>query len=161
MTSLTVLRRLARYSPVLPLIGGGKTLLQPVYVGDVARAVVEAVNGDLGPGSVWELGGMEKLTFRQCMDRMQEVIGRQRGYISLPFAIAKSMGGIAQFAPGAPITPGQVEMLKTDNVVSDEFESDKRTLQGMGIAVTSLDSVLPKYLVRFRKHGQFEANRGL
>ena len=152
---------MATIAPVLPLIGGGKTLLAPVYVGDVAQAVVKAVDGELEPGSVWELGGPQVLSFRSCMEKMLEIISRQRGFITLPFALAKSIGGIAQYLPGAPITPGQVEMLKTDNVVSEEAISKGRTLADMGITGTSMGSILPDYLIRFRKHGQFEANRGL
>jgi len=152
---------MATIAPVMPLIGGGKTLFQPVYVGDVAQAVVKAVSGDLEPGSIWELGGPETLTFKQCMEKMLEVIQRKRGFVTLPFGLAKMIGGLAQYAPGAPITPGQVEMLKSDNVVSDAMKDAGRTLEGMGIQTRTLSSVLPDYLVRFRKHGQFEANRGL
>ena len=136
-------------------------MLAPVYVGDVAQAVVKAVDGELEPGSIWELGGPQVLSFRSCMEKMLEIISRKRGFITLPFALAKSIGGIAQYLPGAPITPGQVEMLKTDNVVSEEAISKGRTLADMGITGTSMGSILPDYLVRFRKHGQFEANRGL
>ncbi len=152
---------MARVSPVLPLIGGGQTLFQPVYVGDVAQAVVHGVEGQLKPGSVWELGGPETLTFRQCMERMLDVVARKRLFIRLPFALSKAMAGVAQYAPGAPLTPGQVEMLKSDNVVSAAAESEARTLQGMNITPQTLAAILPGYLVRFRKHGQFEANRGL
>ncbi len=152
---------MARISPVLPLIGGGKTKLQPVYVGDLAEAVALAVDGKVAAGTVLELGGPERLSFRACLEKMLEVIERKRGFVSLPFGIAKAMGGILQFAPGAPITPDQVEMLKTDNVVSDSAESEGRTLNGLGITPQSIGSVLPNYMVRYRKHGQFEANRGL
>ncbi|MEM9678207.1 MAG: complex I NDUFA9 subunit family protein [Pseudomonadota bacterium] len=152
---------MARFAPALPLIGGGGTLFQPVYVGDVADAVVKAVSGACPPGSIWELGGPEVLTFKACLERMLSVIQRKRGFISLPFGLASFMGGFAQYAPGAPITPGQVEMLKSDNVVSQVMIDAGRTLSDMGIEPTGLDAVLPTYLVRFRKHGQFEDNRGL
>lgn len=152
---------MARISPFLPLIGGGKTLMQPVYVGDVAKAVVEVLENDSGKGTVFELGGPEVLSFKECMQRMLSVIGRDRSFITVPFGIASMIGGVAQYAPGAPITPGQVEMLKTDNVVSQLAQDEDRTLSSLGIQPTTLLSVLPDYLVRFRKHGQFEANRGL
>ena len=152
---------MARLAPALPLIGGGHTKFQLVYVGDVAAAIVQAVEGELEPGSTWELGGSDILTFKECMERMLEVIGRKRALVSLPFSIAKSLAGIAQYAPGAPLTPDQVELLKSDNVVSEQAVADGRTLQGMGITPTSLSAILPNYLIRFRKHGQFEANRGL
>ena len=152
---------MARFSPVLPLIGGGKTKLQPVYVGDVAEAIAFAVDGKVTSGTVLELGGPEVLTFRTCLEKMLEVIERKRGFITLPFALAKAIGGFAQYAPGAPITPDQVEMLKTDSVVSQTAESAGNTLIGLGITPQTVGSVLPNYMVRYRKHGQFEANRGL
>ena len=152
---------MAQMSPALPLIGGGETKFQPVYVGDVAQAVAKAVEGDLEPGSTWELGGPETLSFKQCLERMLEVVGRKRLLVHLPFAIAGFIGQFAQYLPGAPITPDQVELLKTDNVVSEESLSTGRTLRGMGIEPAGLTGILPQYLVRFRKHGQFEANRGL
>ena len=152
---------LARISPFLPAIGGGHTKFQPVYVGDVAEAVARAVDGALEPASLWELGGTEVLSFRECMERMLDVLGRKRGLVHLPFGIAKMIGSVAQFAPGAPLTPDQVELLKSDNVVSDEATEEGRTLQGMGVTPTLLGAILPEYLVRFRKHGQFEASRGL
>ncbi|MGI9366288.1 MAG: complex I NDUFA9 subunit family protein [Rhizobiaceae bacterium] len=152
---------MAQVSLVLPLIGGGHTLFQPVYVGDVARAIVKAADGELAGGSTWELGGPEVLSFRQCMERMLEVIGRKRHLVTLPFGMASAIGGLMQYFPGAPITPGQVEMLKSDNIVSTERVGEQHTLQGMDIIPASLTTILPQYLVRFRKYGQFEENRGL
>ncbi|MDD9909212.1 MAG: complex I NDUFA9 subunit family protein [Ahrensia sp.] len=152
---------MSRVAPALPLIGGGLTKFQPIYVGDVAAAIVKAVEGQVEPGKIWELGGPEVLTFRQCMERMLEVIGRKKALVNLPFPLASAIGGLAQFVPGAPLTPDQVELLKTDNVVSPNAVSEGRTLTDMGITGTGLAPVLPHYLVRFRKHGQFEANRGL
>ena len=152
---------MARIAPALPLIGGGKTMFQPVYVGDVAKAVVKAVEGELNGGSVYELGGPEILSFKDCMKRMLEVIDRKDRFVTLPFGLAKLIGSFAQYLPGAPITPGQVEMLKSDNIVSQAAIEAENTLEGMSIAPTSLSAVLPNYLVRFRPHGQFEANRGL
>ncbi|MEP1208798.1 MAG: complex I NDUFA9 subunit family protein [Rhizobiaceae bacterium] len=153
--------QLAQLFPALPLIGGGKTQFQPVYVGDVAAAVLKAVENELEPGTTWELGGPETLSFKQCLERMLEVIGRKRLLVPMPFAIAGFIGQFAQYLPGAPITPDQVELLKSDNVVSQECQQSGHTLQDMGIEPASLMMILPQYLVRFRKHGQFEANRGL
>lgn len=154
---------MAKFAPALPLIGGGKTLFQPVYVGDVAKAIANLV--DLGPQStqnpIWELGGPEVLSFKACMERMLDVIDRPHRFVSLPFGIARIMAGLAQYAPGAPLTPGQVEMLKSDNIVSQSAEDSRQTLSGLDVQATALSAILPKYLVRFRKHGQFQANRGL
>ena len=152
---------MAQISPILPLIGGGDTKFQPVYVGDVARAVSMAVDGDVEHGSVWELGGPETLSFKQCMERMLEVIGRKRLMVSIPFALAKLIGQVAQYAPDAPLTSDQVEMMKSDNVVSQDAQDGGKTLAQLGITAASMMSILPQYLIRFRKHGQFEANRGL
>ena len=152
---------MAQLSPILPLIGGGHGLFQPVYVGDVARAIAKAADGELDAGTTWELGGPEVLTFKQCMERLLDVIGRKRHLVTLPFGVAGAIGSLAQYLPGAPITPDQVEMLKSDNVVSTESVGAGRTLEGMDIVPAGLTTVLPQYLVRFRKHGQFEENRGL
>ena len=144
---------MARIAPALPLIGGGSTKFQPVYVGDVAHAVARAADGKLPGGSIWELGGSEVLTFRECMERMLAVIGRSRLFVNLPFGLAKGIGSFAQYLPGQPLTPGQVDLLRIDNVVSSEAENDNRTLQGMGITPTLLGAVLPQYMVQYKKHG--------
>lgn len=152
---------MARLAPGLPLIGGGETRFQPIYVGDVAAAVAKSASGSVPGGTLWELGGPEVLTFRACMERMLDIIGRKRALVPLPFTLARMIAGIAQYIPGAPLTPDQVELLKSDNVVSEAAQRDGRTLGDLGINPTALAAILPSYLVRFRKHGQFEANRGL
>jgi NADH dehydrogenase len=148
---------LARMSPMLPLIGGGLTLLQPVYVGDVATAVADAVDGKTEPGAPYELGGPEILTMREIMEIILRVIERKRMLVSLPFGLARLQALALQFAPGAlKLTPDQVELLRSDNVVSDAATRAGRTLQGLGIAPDSLEAIAPQYLWRFRKTGQFQ-----
>ncbi len=148
---------MSRLAPALPLIGGGKTKFQPVYVKDVAEAVGRAVDGKLIPGTIYELGGPEVLSFRECLELVLKVVNRKRPLVSLPFGVASMIGSIASMIPliTPPITPDQVTLLKVDNVVSPEAEAEGRTLAGMGIQPTMLTSVLPSYLVRFRPHGQF------
>ncbi|WP_439923684.1 complex I NDUFA9 subunit family protein [Nitrobacter sp. JJSN] len=147
---------LARMSPVLPLIGGGATKLQPVYVGDVATAVADAVDGKTKAGAVYELGGPEVLSMREIMQIILRVIERERILVPVPFAIARLKAMFLQFAPGAlKLTPDQVTMLKTDNVVSDAATAAGLTLQGLGISPDSMEAVVPQYLWRFRKAGQF------
>jgi NADH dehydrogenase len=147
---------LARMSPVLPLIGGGATRLQPVYVGDVATAVADAVDGTAKAGAVYELGGPEVLSMREIMQIILRVIERERMLVPLPFGLAKLQSMFLQFAPGAlKLTPDQVELLRTDNVVSDAAKSSGLTLEGLGITPDSLEAVAPQYLWRFRKTGQF------
>ena len=146
---------MARFSPALPLIGGGTTKFQPVYVGDVAEAFALAVDGKLASGKTYELGGPQTPTFRECLELLLKEIGRKRMLVSLPWAIAGMMGKSLGWLPGAPITSDQVEMLKTDNVVSQEAAKQKRTLEGMGIKPTPMAAILPTYLVQYRPHGQF------
>jgi len=150
---------MAQVSPVLPLIGGGTTKFQPVYVGNVAEAVAVAVDGNATPGTIYELGGPEIATFRQCLERMLAVIGRKRLLVPVPFAIAKIMGRVMGLLPKPLLTADQVRMLQSDTVVSEAAEADGRTLAGLGIAATAMDVILPTYLVRFCEHGQFERTR--
>ena len=148
---------LARISPALPLIGGGLTKLQPVYVGDVATAVADAVDGKTKLGATYELGGPEVLTMREIMEIILATIERRRMLISLPFGLAKFQALFLQFAPGPlKLTPDQVALLRSDNVVSDAAKSAGLTLEGLGIAADSLEAIAPQYLWRFRTTGQFQ-----
>ena len=147
---------LALMSPVLPLIGGGATKLQPVYVGDVATAVADAVDGRTKAGAVYELGGPEVLSMREIIEIILRVIERERMLVPLPFLVARFKAMVLQFAPGPlKLTPDQVALLKTDNVVSDAATAAGLTLQGLGISPDSMEAVVPQYLWRFRKTGQF------
>ncbi len=146
---------MSRISPFLPLIGGGSTLFQPVYVGDVAEAFALAVDGKLKAGATYELGGSEILSFRQCLELLLREVGRNRMFISLPWFVSTTLGKLIGWLPGAPITYDQVEMLKTNNVVSDGAIKQKRTLDGIGITPTPMAAILPSYLVQYREHGQF------
>jgi NADH dehydrogenase len=148
---------MSRLAPALPLIGGGKTKFQPVYVEDVAEAVGRAVDGKLAPGKIYELGGPEILSFRQCLETVLKVVNRKRRLVSMPFGLASLIGNVASMVPliTAPITADQVKLLKNDNVVSAAAEAEGRTLSGIGIRPTLLVSVLPSYLVRYRPQGQF------
>jgi uncharacterized protein YbjT (DUF2867 family) len=150
---------LARLSPVLPLIGGGLTKFQPVYVGDVATAVADAVDSKTKPGATYELGGPEVLSFREIIELILEITDRKRTLISLPFPIARFQSFFLQFAPGAmKLTPDQVELLRGDNVVSEAAAAAGLTLEGLGIAPDSLEAIAPQYLWRFRPAGQFQRN---
>ncbi len=150
---------MARISPVLPLVGGGDTKFQPVYVCDIAEAVARAVDGTLEPGSVYELGGPEIKSFRDCLEDMLEVTQRSRVLLPIPFPVSSVMGKIMQHLPGSPLTADQVELLKKDNVVSEAAISEGRTLSGIGIEPTTLAAILPSYLDRFREHGQYDAHK--
>src|SRR3954453_14416562 len=138
---------LARMSPALPLIGGGVTRMQPVYVGDVATAVADAVDGKTKPGATYELGGPEVLTMREIMQLILTITERNRMLVPLPFGLAKLQALFLQFAPGAlKLTPDQVALLRTDNVVSDAAKASGLTLEGLGVTHDSIEAVAPQYL---------------
>jgi NADH dehydrogenase len=154
---------LAQVSPVLPLIGGGKTRFQPVYVGDVATAIVTAAAGHAKPSTVYELGGPEVMSFRQLLELTQEWAGRRRWYMPMPFWLAKLQALATWPLPNSlrPITVDQVRMLKTDNVVGDAAIAEARTLAALGVAEPrAVGTVVPGYLERFRPKGQFSHYRG-
>nr|WP_314090579.1 complex I NDUFA9 subunit family protein [uncultured Shinella sp.] len=148
---------MARYAPVLPLIGGGNTKFQPVYVADVAEAVARSVDGVIERGRIYELGGPEVLSFRQCLELMLRVTDRKNPLVSLPFGIASLIGSIASLIPFVkpPLTSDQVTLLRADNIVSDTAKSEGRTLEAMGIEPVLAEAILPSYLVRYRTQGQF------
>ena len=149
---------LARISPVLPLIGGGHTKFQPAFVGDVAQAIADATEGKLRAGTIYELGGPEVRTFQELMQYMLATIERRRLLVPLPFFAAKFQAMFLQYAP-APLTltPGQVDLLRVDNIVSEAAKAEKRTFAGMGIEPASIEAIVPSYLWRFRKAGQFRS----
>ncbi|MBO0663594.1 complex I NDUFA9 subunit family protein [Jiella sp. MQZ9-1] len=146
---------MARFSPFLPLIGGGTTRYQPIFVGDVAEAVADAVDGKVATGQIYELGGPEVLTFREMMEEMLRVIDRKRRFVTIPYGTASTLARLSRFLPGAPLTEDQVALLKTDNVVSDAAKAEGRTLEAFGCAPRTLEAILPSYLIRFRPQGQF------
>ena len=150
---------MARIMPMLPLIGGGATKLQPVYVGDVATAIADAADGKAKSGATYELGGPEIMTMREIIEAILKTTERSRMLLPLPFPLASLQAALLQFAPGMlKLTPDQVELLKSDNVVSDGAKSAGLTLEGLGIASESLAAIMPAYLWRFRKTGQFKSS---
>ncbi|MCC8968795.1 complex I NDUFA9 subunit family protein [Bradyrhizobium sp. Pear76] len=148
---------LARMSPVLPLVGGGVNTVQPAYVADVADAVADAVDGKAKAGATYELGGPEVLTMREIMEIILQITQRDRMLAPLPFGLAKLQSYVLQFAPGPfTLTPDQVAMLRTDNVVSDAAKAAGLTFAGLGITPDSMEAIAPQYLWRFRATGQFQ-----
>jgi uncharacterized protein YbjT (DUF2867 family) len=148
---------LARISPVLPLIGGGMTRFQPVFVGDVATAIADAVDGNVKGGTVYELGGPEVRTFKQLLQFVLATIERKRLLVPIPFFVAKLQATFLQYLPKPLLTPDQVELLRVDNVVSEAAKAERRTLQGLGIEPEPIEAIVPSYLWRFRKSGQFRS----
>jgi NADH dehydrogenase len=146
---------LATISPFVPLIGGGETRFQPVYVGDVADAVVRALDDPAAAGRTYELGGPKIYTFRALMELMLAEIKRRRLFIDLPFALATLQARLMAILPNPPLTPDQVEMLKRDNVVS----SGALTLATLGLEPNAVEAILPLYLDRFRRGGWYDRRR--
>jgi uncharacterized protein YbjT (DUF2867 family) len=148
---------MARLLPALPLIGGGHTLFQPVFAGDVAAAVAAAVEGRASGGQVYELGGPEVKTFKELMQFMLAVVERRRLLVPIPFALAQLQAWFLQFMPKPLVTPDQVELLRDNIVVSPEAQRDGRTIEALGIDPVAMAVIVPSYLWRFRKTGQFRS----
>lgn len=154
---------IARMSPFMPLIGGGKTKFQPVYVGNVAAAISAACAGKGSKGTVYELGGPEVVTFRKILDLAQEWSGHKRWYVRIPFWLAQIGAFLTAPIPNSlrPITVDQVRALTEPNIVSDAASAEGRTLAGFGIAQPhAMSAIVPGYLQRFQPHGQFAHYRG-
>lgn len=146
---------LARLFPVLPLIGGN-TKFQPIFVGDVAEAFFRAANGKVKTGKIYELGGADVETMRELMQRVLDESQRNRLMIPAPMGLVKLKAWFLQLLPWKLLTVDQVVQLGMDNVVSAAATKQKRDLAAFGINPASMDAVLPTYMWRFRKHGQFD-----
>lgn len=142
---------IARLSPFLPLIGGGHTRFQPVYVVDVAEAANRALNDAACAGQTYELGGPTVYTFKQLMQLLLQQIGRRRLLLPIPFEIAELQGAVLERLPVPPLTRDQVRLLRHDNVVSPEA----LTLADLGITPTAPEVILPTYLDRYRRGGRY------
>jgi uncharacterized protein YbjT (DUF2867 family) len=161
---------LARLAPALPLIGGGHNRLQPVYVGDVAEAGARLLRGAGKAGAIYELGGPEVKTMRELLEFTLATIQRRRLLAPLPYGAAAMLGSVtdalnklllgvlpAEFV----FTADQVELLKQDNIVSEQAAAEGRTLAGLGLAPESIEAIVPTYLYRFRKTGQYADQRAM
>lgn len=143
--------RLAMLSPVLPLIGGGDTKFQPVYVADVAAAVEKVLEDSGTAGRTYELGGPRCYSFRDLMSLLLKEIGRCRALVPLPFALATLQATFLQLLPIPPLTVDQVRLLRKDNVVG----ADALGFKDLGLAPTALEAVLPTYLDQYRPLGYY------
>ena len=142
---------LAQFSPALPLVGGGKTKFAPIYVGDVAKAIVKALELNNSEPKIYELGGPKNYSFKELMEILLREIKKKRFLIPIPFGVAKFQSYFLQMMPNPILTPDQVELLKHNNIVS----GDHPTLKDLGISGTPIQSILSKYIYRFREGGQF------
>jgi len=154
---------MARMSPFLPLVGGGKTRFQPVYVGDVAAAISTACAGKAKKRTIYELGGPDVVTFRQILDLTQQWSGHKRWYLRLPFWLAQIGAFVTVPLPNnlRPLTVDQVRALTEANVVTEKAAAEGRTLGGLGVEHPhAMAAIVPAYLERFQPHGQFAHYRG-
>ena len=147
--------RLTRLLPVLPLIGGGRTRFQPVYVGDVAEAMMAALNDPKTAGQIYEMGGPQTYSFRELMEILMAEIQRRRWLVPVPFPLAMIQGAVLGLLPNPPLTRDQVKLLKRDNVVSGLFPG----LTELGVRPTALEAMIPAYLDRFRPGGWYASAR--
>ena len=147
----TTFASIAQFSPILPLIGGGKTKFAPIYVGDVAKAIVKALELNNSESKIYELGGPENYSFKELMEILLKEIKKKRFLIPIPFSTAKFQSYFFQLMKNPPINSDQVEMLKYNNIVTGEYP----TLKDLGISGKTVQSILPKYIYRFRRGGQF------
>ena len=136
--------RMAQIAPALPLIGGGLTRYQPVSVFDVAQAVAACLDG--APSGIYELGGPQVYTFHELMELMLNKIGKRRLLVPLPFAAAGVLAQFTRFLPTPPLTPDQVILLRSDNVVGENLPD----LAALGIEATPIAALLESYLGRYR-----------
>ena len=159
---------LARFMPALPLFGGGEAKMQPVFVGDVAKAAAIALAGGAKPGATYELGGPEVMTLRQIVEYVLQTTDRRRALIPLPFGVSRVLAHGTEIASSLTLglfpkalttTRDQVELLRADNVVTAAAVAEGRTLQGLGIAPQGVEAIAPSYLYRFRKTGQYASSR--
>nr|WP_321461897.1 complex I NDUFA9 subunit family protein [uncultured Cohaesibacter sp.] len=151
---------MAKLSPFLPLVGGGETLFQPAFVGDVAKVIALGVKGALKGGTIYELGGPESKSFRQLLTLTLRETHLRRLLLPLPFWAASSMGWLFEKLPMKPaLTRDQVTLLKRDNVVSQSAIAEGRTFEGLGIDPVAIEAVIPSYLWSYRPSGQYQANK--
>ena len=159
---------LARFSLILPLFGGGETKLQPVFVGDVAQAAANALEGGAKPGATYELGGPEVMTLRQAVELVCRTAERRRILVGVPFGPASMLAGATElaskisfglFPKALTATRDEIALLRSDNVVSAEAIAAGLTLADLGVAPQGIEALAPSYLVRFRRTGQYETSR--
>nr|WP_321446177.1 complex I NDUFA9 subunit family protein [uncultured Cohaesibacter sp.] len=150
---------MARLSPFLPLVGGGNTNFQPVFVGDVAEVIARGVDGALRPGTIYELGGPEIKSFKSLMELLMRETHQRRLLLPIPFFVATLMGAVFERLPKPVLTRDQVKLLKRDNIVSKEAIAEGRSFEGLGMQPLAIEAVVPTYLWSYRSTGQYESNR--
>ena len=142
---------LAQFSPIIPLVGEGKTKFAPIYVGDVAKSIVKSLELNNPDVKIYELGGPENFSFKELMNILLTEIKKKRLLAPIPFGLAKINSYLLQLLPRPLLTPDQVELLKYNNITTGQYP----TLKDLGVDGKTIKSILPKYIYRFRTGGQF------
>lgn len=159
---------LSRFLPALPAFADGKAKLQPVYVSDIALAAAKSMDGRLTPGATYELGGPETMTLIEAMNLAMQFAERRRAVLPIPYTLSRWLARATEIASAVSLglfpemlttTCDQVDLLRWDNVVSPQADAEGRTLPGLDIAPRGAEAVLPSYISRYRKTGQFASNR--
>jgi uncharacterized protein YbjT (DUF2867 family) len=159
---------LACHLPVLPLLAGGKARLQPVFAGDVGQAAAAALSGVAKAGEIYELGGPNTMTLREAAELTLRAIDRRRPLIGMPLGPSRWIAASTTLAARATFglfpkllttSRDQVDLLAADNIVSAEAESEGRVLRALGVEPQAAEAIIPSYLVRFRRTGQYEVQR--
>lgn len=140
-----------RITPLLPLIGGGEQKFQPVYVGDVADAIVKALTDSGAAGRTYELCGPTVYSFKELMELVMSETGRHVGLVPVPFELARIKAFFLELLPVPPLTRDQVELLRSDNIATGNLPG----LKDLGIAPTAAEVILPSYLDIYRKGGRY------
>ncbi len=146
---------IAALSPILPVICP-KTLFQPIYVGDVAQAFCLAIKGEAREGKIYELGGSEIVSMYELMQEVAYQSGRNNYLLPIPTFLAKIKAFFLQLLPSPLVTIDQIVQLQNDNIVSEQAKKQRRDIKALGITPTTMQAILPTYMWRFRKHGEFE-----
>ncbi|MCZ2327958.1 complex I NDUFA9 subunit family protein [Bartonella sp. F02] len=154
------LANLARFLPIMPLFGGGQSKFQPVYVGDIAKFIIHALEGHVLSGKTYDLGGPQVVTFQNILENIFKIIYRQKIIVPMPFAVGLTIGSFLGVIGKLPllspvITADQIRFLQMNNIVSQEAIDNGYTLEGIGITPKTMAAILPNYLWRFRPQGQF------
>lgn len=142
---------MARFSPALPLIGGGSTRFQPVYVGDVAEAMARMLDDDGTRGRTYELGGPRVYSFKELLELTLSTVDRRRLLLPLPFWAASLKAAVLELLPTPPLTRDQVRLLRRDNVVTPGALG----LAELGITPTAAELIIPTYLDIYRIGGRY------
>jgi NADH dehydrogenase len=148
---------MARLAPALPLIGGGETKFAPVFVGDVAEAFARLIDQGIASGRTYELGGPEVMSLKDIIAFTLKTTKRHRLLVNLPWRMASLLASVMGLFPKPMLTADQVELLKHHNLVSDEARREGRTLEALGIKPSGVEAIVPAYLYRYRRAGQFSA----